>query len=262
MSDLTALQLIQRVVAKTGAPARPNPVDHVAAGDPTQAVTGIAVMAQATLEGLCKAAAGGSNLVFTYDPAFWESGDDLNRLETDALFLDKRNFIRAHNMVVFNIQDHLHDAVPDLVARGMANALDWQADAANANLFKRPPTTLLALAQELSARLDDKTLRVVGDPKLPVATVATAFGALAQLPGIALLNGPIDVLVLGYTHEWEVVEYCQDMIAAGAKKALVLLGENSSVGAGMRYAADWIKTFVTEVPVTSIALPEPYWNPG
>jgi hypothetical protein len=42
---------------------------------------------------------------------------------------------------------------------------------------------------------------------------------------------------------------------------LVLLGENSSLGGGMRYAADWIRTFVTEVPVTFIALPEPYWNP-
>jgi putative NIF3 family GTP cyclohydrolase 1 type 2 len=261
VSDLTALQLIQRVVAKTGAATRPKPVDHVSAGDPTQAVNGIAVMAQATLEGLHKAAAAGANLVFTYDPAFWESGDNLNRLETDALFLEKRDFIRAHNMVVFNLQDHLHDAVPDIVAVGMAQALGWQPETGNANLFQRPPTTLLALAREIGTKLDDKTLRVVGDPKLPVATVATAFGNLAQMPGITQLNGPIDVLVCGYTHEWEVVEYCQDMVAVGLKKGLVLLGENASLGAGMKHAAEWMKAFITEVPVTFIPLPEPYWNP-
>ena len=56
MSDLTALQLIQRVIAQSGAPGRPQTVDHISAGDPTQAVTGVAVMVQATLEGLRQAA--------------------------------------------------------------------------------------------------------------------------------------------------------------------------------------------------------------
>ena len=61
--------------------------------------------------------------------------------------------------------------------------------------------------------------------------------------------------------EWEAVEYAQDMIAAGLKKGLVLLGENASVQAGMRYCAEWMQTFITEVPVSFIPLPEPYWNP-
>jgi putative NIF3 family GTP cyclohydrolase 1 type 2 len=234
-------------------------VDHVSAGDPTRAVTGIAVMGQATLEGLRQAATGGANLVFTYDPAFWTTGDDLTRMETDALFLEKRDFIRSHNLVVFNLQDHLRDSMPDRIAAGMVQALGWQSNSANINLFHRAPTTLLALAQELSAKLDDKTLRVVGDPALAVGTIATSFGNTGQMPGITLLNGPIDVLVLGYAREWEVVEYAQDMISAGLKKGLVLLGENASVQLGMKFSADWIKTIVSEVPVTYIPLPEPYW---
>ena len=259
MSDLTALQLIQRVIAQSGAPNRPQTVDHVSAGDPTQAVNGIAVLTQATLEGLRQAANAKANLVFTYDPAFWATGDDLTRMESDALFLEKRDFIRAHNLVVFNLHDHLRDSMPDRIAAGMAQALGWQSDPADINLFRRPPTTLLALAQELGAKLDDKSLRVIGDPTLPVATIATTFGNTQQMPGITLLNGPIDVLVCGYAREWEVVEYAQDMISAGLKKAVILLGENSSVQAGMKSSADWIKAVVTEVPVTFISLPEPYW---
>ena len=119
---------------------------------------------------------------------------------------------------------------------------------------------LLALAQELGARLNDKTLRVVGDPRLPVAAIATGFGRVYELPGIAQLNGPCDVLVCGYTPEWEVVEYAQDLVSSGAKKALILLGQNASVSAGMKYCADWIKSFVPEVPVEFFATPEPYWN--
>jgi hypothetical protein len=95
-------------------------------------VKGIAVMSQATLSGLRQAAEAGANLILTYDPAFWASGDDLTRMETDALFLEKRDFIRAHNMVVFNLQDHLRDSVPDRIAQGMAQALGWQPEASNA----------------------------------------------------------------------------------------------------------------------------------
>lgn len=261
MADITALQLITRILGKTGAPNRPQTIDHVAAGDPTRAVTGIAVMAMATLDGLKAAAAAQRNLVITYDPAFWSSNDDLDHLESDPLFIEKRDWIRAHNMVVFNLHDHWRDRMPDGIAAGMAQALGWQADAANANLFRRPPTTLLALAQELGTKLNDKTLRVVGDPKLPVATVAASFGNTAQMPGIALLNGPADVVLCGYAHEWETVEYAQDMVAVGIKKGLVLLGENASVSAGMKYCADWIGGFVSEVPVQFFPAPEPYWTP-
>ena len=223
MSGLTALQLIQRVIAQSGAPNRPQTVDHVSAGDPTQAVTGIAVMVQATLEGLRQAANAKANLVFTYDPVFWATGDDLTRMETDALFLEKRDFIRAHNLVVFNLHDHLRDSMPDRIAAGMAQALGWQSDPASINLFRRPPITLLALAQELGAKLDDKSLRVVGDPGLPVATIAASFGNTQQMPGIALLNSRIYVLVCGYAREWDVVEYAQDLFSAVLKIAVVLL---------------------------------------
>ncbi|HEU0095537.1 MAG TPA: Nif3-like dinuclear metal center hexameric protein, partial [Rhizomicrobium sp.] len=161
MADITTLQLIKRILDKTGAPNRPRTVDYVSAGDPTRSVTGIAVMAIATLDGLKAAAGANRNLIITYDPTFWSTNDDLDRMETDPLFIEKRDLIRAHNMVVFNLHDHWRDRMPDGITTGMAQALGWQAD--NANLFRRPPTTLLALAQELGTKLNDKTLRVVGD---------------------------------------------------------------------------------------------------
>jgi len=258
---ITALQFIQRILAKTGAVNRPQSVDHVSAGDPTQAVTGIAVMAMASLAGIKAAAASGSNLVVTYDPAFWSGNDDLDRLEGDAQFAEKRDFLRAHNMVVFNLHDHWRDRMPDGIAIGMAQALGWEKQAAaDPNLFRLPPTSLLALARLLGEKLGDRTLRVVGDPKLDVTTVATAWGNAAQMPTIGLLNGPADVVICGYSHEWEAVEYCQDMIAAGSKRGMILLGQAASVQAGMKYCADWLGSFITEVPVRFVPLPESYWS--
>src|SRR5690349_14908621 len=104
MADtVTALQLIARIRDKTGAANRPATIDHVSAGDPTITVTGIATMALASLDALKQAAASGKNLILTYDPAFWSGDDDLNRLEANSLFLEKRDFIRAHNLVCFNL---------------------------------------------------------------------------------------------------------------------------------------------------------------
>ena len=59
-----------------------------------------------------------------------------------------------------------------------------------------------------------------------------------------------------------MVEYIQDCIAAGQKKALIVMGHVLSEQAGMKYCAEWLKTIVTEVPVQFIAAPEPFWNPN
>jgi len=261
---ITALQYIARILDHTGAPNRDKTIDHVAAGDPTTAVTGIAVTAMATMDSLKRAASSGRNLVLAYDPPFWSGNDDLDRLEGNGLFLEKRDFIRAHNLVCFNLHDHWRDRMPDGMAEGMVKALGWtqyQVGGNPANLLL-PETSLADLARDLQAKLNDSTIRVVGDPKLEVKNVATLWGAAAQMPAIKLLNGPPDVLITGYAHEWEAVEYAQDMIAAGGKKGLILLGEVTSIDLGMKHCADWIASFVSEAPVEFIASRAPYWGVG
>src|SRR5690349_11635030 len=174
MAAITALQLIARVLEKSGAANRPQSIDHVAAGDPTTQVTGIATMAIGSLDCLKRAAAAGRNLILTYDPAFWSSNDSLDRLENNSLFLEKRDFIRAHNLVCFNLHDHWRDRMPDGLAEGMAVGLGWtQYQRGNDPAgFQLPATTLRELAGYLQTRLSDPTLRVVGDPKLAVRNVA------------------------------------------------------------------------------------------
>lgn len=260
---ITALQFIDRIIAKTGAPNRATTVDRVTAGDPTLAVTGIATTAMASLDCLKRAAAANRNLIVTYDPTFWSTNDDLDRMEGDALFQLKRDFIRDNKLVCFNLHDHWRDMTPDGIAVGMAQILGWDgfvADPAKPATFQLPPTTLLGLAQELGTKLQDRTLRVVGDPKLSVRAVAASWGNASQIPTIHLLNGPVDVVICGYTHEWEAVEYAQDMVATGSKKGLILLGEAKSVEGGMKYCAEWLKTFISEVPVDYLPLSEPYWT--
>src|SRR5205823_2976390 len=157
----------------------------------------------------------------------------------------------------------LHDIWAAGIATGMARALRWEQfrqPAAGFELFALPPTTLLGLARGLRDLLDDRTMRVVGNPALPVRQVAAIWGNATQLDAIKALNGPADVLICGYAREWEAVEYAQDMVSAGAKKALILLGELKAVEGGMRYCAEWLSGFVSEVPIGFTPVAEPYWN--
>ena len=261
---VTALQLVDRIRARAGAPAPDTPIDEIVAGDPTTAVTGIATTPMATFDCLKSAAAAGRNLIVTLESTFWSENDSLDRLEGSALFKAKRDFIRANNLVCFHLHDRWPAHGPSGIATGMAKELGWESyilDPADPTSFKLPPTTLLGLAQELSKKLNDRTLRIVGDPRLPVTTVAAKWGNAVQIPTFHLLNSPVDVVLVGYTFEWESVEYAQDMIAAGGKKGLILLGESKSQQGGMKYCAEWLKTFIPEVPIESIPIVEPYWNP-
>lgn len=53
----------------------------------------------------------------------------------------------------------------------------------------------------------------------------TSWGYVSQFPGTTFIARPdVDVLVAGETREWELVEYVQDMISSGEKKALIIMG--------------------------------------
>ena len=261
---ITALQCIDHIRANCAWPAKAELADYVVAGDPTTAVMGIATTAIASLDCLKAAVAAKRNLVISLEPVFWSSGDNLDRLEGNALFQQKRDYIRANGLVVYR----LHDAWPAIgasgIATGMTRALGWEsfiADGAHPTRFKLPQTTLLDLAKELGQKLNDRTLRIVGDPALPVSLVGAIWGRATQMPAIRLVNEPIDVALLGYSFEWEIVEYVQDMISTGARKGLILLGETRSEDAGMKYCAEWLKTLLPDIPVDYIPGVEPYWSP-
>ncbi len=147
----------------------------------------------------------------------------------------------------------------------MIRALGWDRyrNAQDDRLFTVPETTLERLAADIRDRLKIRALRVVGDPNLKVTKIGLAPGA----PGFAyqrrlLQRDDVQALVIGEAQEWETIEYGTDAVAAGKPKALILLGHIPSEEAGMEECARWLKTFVSEVPVTFITTPEPFWTPA
>ena len=266
-AELTAQQVIDRMKKESGVTWSAATVDTFKAGDPATPVTGIATCMMATLDVLQRAAAQNCNLVITHEPTFYDHFDVFAPLaaENDAVLQAKRDFIKAHNLVIFRFHDHIHQMKPDMITAAVTRELGWKKFQSPDSIQKYvlPETTLGELATSIQQRLGIKTLRVTGDPATKVRRIgfAPGFGGFSNTR--PLFQSPdVDVLVYGEAHEWELIEYAVDAIASGKKKGLITLGHIPSEQAGMKDCAEWLKTFVSEVPIHFVVTPEPFWSPA
>jgi putative NIF3 family GTP cyclohydrolase 1 type 2 len=145
----------------------------------------------------------------------------------------------------------------------MTDAMGWSKYqvANDATRFDLPAATLDSLAGDLRRKLGIRGgMRVVGDPKSEIRKVGLLTGTTPLAASLKLMP-EVDAIVAGEVREWESVEYAQDTVTAGLKKGMILLGRVVSEEPGMKLCAAWLRTFVTEVPVTWIVVGDPYWRP-
>ncbi|MBI1761573.1 MAG: Nif3-like dinuclear metal center hexameric protein [Acidobacteria bacterium] len=263
-APLTAGQVLERIKANVGIPWRAQTVDNLIAGVPDTPVKGIATTMMATLDVVQRAAAAGRNMIITHESTFFSHQDRTDNIQQDPTYQFKLDFLNKNKMAVLHFHDHWHGHKPDGIAVGMMREVGWEkfADPQNPKSFTFPGIPLARLAKELETKLKIRTMRVIGDPQLPIKHALASWGNCSLMPGIPFLSQPgVDVLILGETHEWELVEYVQDQIVSGQKKALIVLGHVVSEQAGMKYCAEWLKGFINEVPIEFIAAAEPFWRP-
>jgi putative NIF3 family GTP cyclohydrolase 1 type 2 len=260
---ITVRQILERMHDRIGTPWFDRGVDRIITGDPEAPVTGIATTMMGTFDALKAAAAAGCNLVITHEPTFWSHQDTVSQLQDDPLYKVKLAYVNAHRLVSFHFHDHWHAKLPvDGIHQGMADRMGWSSYLTTPydRHINLPPTSLGALAREFQRKLGARTLRVVGDPDLAVKRIAVSWGNCSLLPGAPYLNSDCDAFVIGEEQDWDLIAYAQDLVTAGRKKGLIVLGHIVSEQWGMAFAADWLREFVPEVPVRFVPLPEPYWN--
>lgn len=261
----TARQIIDQIKSNVGVPWQEPTVDTIKAGDPDTPVTGIATTMMATFDVLRRAAAENKNLVITHEPTFYSHQDktDLFQQENDAVWAEKEKFIREHHMVVWRFHDHWHRRRPDGIMTGVLRALNWQKlYNADTRTVTVPETTLSELAATVKTKLGAKTLRVVGNPAMKVSSIAMQPGAGGPLGHRkALQSSAVEVLFIGEVPEWETVEYVADAAAEGKRKAVILVGHIASEQPGMEYCAEWLKTFLKDVPIAFVPTAEMFWMP-
>lgn len=260
----TVGDVLARMKSRAGIEWFERGVDHMVAGSVDAPVTGIATVMMGTFDALKAAVADKLNFIITHEPTFWSHPDTVDRLQDDPLYRTKLAYIGDHGLTIYHLHDHWHAKKPiDGINAGMMRKMKWQSyrDADNSRIFNLPPTTLKNLARSFAATLGNRTLRVIGDPDLPVGRVIASWGNCSSFPGIPYLE-LADVLVIGEAQDWDLVAYARDLVSAGRPKALILLGHVLSEQWGMDYCADWLRGFVPEVPVRFVPIIEPYWNPA
>ena len=260
--ELKAGVIVQRIKDHVTCEWKNETVDTYKTGGPDIKVSGIATTFLATLDVLKRAKAKGLNMIITHEPTFYNHFDETEPYLGDPVYRAKMKFIEDNNLVIFRFHDHWHRTEPDGIYKAFIEKIGWQNYQIEQTIYEIPKTNLNQLSLEIQNTFGIKTMRVIGNPDLEINTVALRPGAYGSLSHIELLQNPdVDVIIIGETREWESVEYVRDAISAGMNKAMILMGHAISEEDGMDYCADWVKSFISEIPVEFVPAKEPFWKP-
>ena len=262
---MTAGEVVERIKTHIGVPWRANTYrDTFKSGRPETPVTGIATTVFASFEMIQRAVAAGLNLIIPHEVTYWNDRDDVSVVSTDPLYAQKLDYLTRTNVVIFRMHDHMHDQRPDFLYVGSARELGLDPKyetAAGSHRFTLPETTLGALATTVQRRLGARAIRVVGDPNARVSRVQLGVGYATP----AVNSADVDVVISGEQQEvdgfLDSPEYVLDAATLGIAKGWIMLGHAVSEEAGMLEMAQWIRTFVPEVPVQLVKAGEPFWAP-
>lgn len=265
MSTLTAGEVVARIKANLGFPWMARTYrDTYKFGGPDTVVHGIATTMFDSYDAIRRGVEAGCNMMVPHEDTYWNDRDDVSIVNRDPSYKLKVDFMREHNVVVFRMHDHMHAHKPDWIYMGLARSLglksEWET-APQSHYFTLPEATLGELAATFQKRLDVKAMRVVGDPKAKVSRLLLGVGYAT--PSI---NEPdVDVVVSGEQQEadgfLDSPEYVLDAMTLGISKGWIMLGHNVSEEPGMLEMAEWIKSFLPEVPVQLVKSGEPFWTP-
>jgi putative NIF3 family GTP cyclohydrolase 1 type 2 len=264
-ATLTAGEIIDRVKANLGAPWRDATYrDTFKFGGPDTKVTGIATTAFASLDVIQRAVKAGLNMIVPHEVTWWNDRDDTTIVQDDAVYKDKVEFMRKHDIVVFRMHDHMHVQRPDFTYVGSARTLGLDSKdetAPNSHRYVIRETTLGALAADFQKRLGAKALRVVGDPNAKVRRVQLGVGYATPM----ISQADVDVIVSGEQQEadggFDSPAYVLDAMTLGLAKGWIMLGHTLSEEQGMLEMGRWLKSFLPEIPVELVKAEEPFWAP-
>jgi len=263
IAQVTADDIISSIKKNVTCHWNKETVDTYKGGNGSMEVTGIATTFLATMEVLKKAKAKGLNLIITHEPTFYNHFDKTDTYGDDVIIKEKIKYIKDNNLVVFRFHDHIHQTSSDGIYKGVVDQLGWQAYEISQRpyIYKISEITLKRLTVQLKNIFHTSVIRVVGDQEMILTYVSLVLGASGSKAQIkSLQRDDVDVEIIGETQEWETVEYARDAVNMGKKKALIIIGHANSEEAGMAYCADWLKEFISEVPIEFIPAGDPFWT--
>lgn len=258
---ITAGEVLDRIKKNLGVPWQDSSYrDTIKAGSLNTEVKGIATTVMSTFDQIKRANAEGLNFILSHETTYWNDRDDVKDLTDDPVYKIKSEYCAKNNIVILRFHDHLHARRPDFNFLALAREVGWTQyeTGPNSRRFALPETTLGAIAADVAKRLKTKALRIVGDPGAKVSKAQMGVGY-----GMPRAAGDVDVIMSGEAQETDGAvdntEYVLDAATLGVAKGQIILGHAVSEEPGMEDCAEWLKTFITDVPVKLVRAGEPYW---
>jgi putative NIF3 family GTP cyclohydrolase 1 type 2 len=229
-------------------------VDTFKIGDPDVPIRGVVTTFMATSALMRAARDAGANFIVSHEPIFYNHFDRTEAFESDPVYRAKVRFVQENGLVVWRFHDHWHKIKPEPMSTETIRLLGWErfADPASIGFFRtftRPPIALDDLVREIGARLPNRSLRVIGDPALPVRRIGHIGHSLSQV--ISQFE-TCDVVVAPEIREAECIEYMRDALALGLHKGLILTAHEAGEETGMERCANWLWPLADGVPVRFI----------
>lgn len=257
---LTAGEVVDRIKKNLGIPWNPKTFrDLYHIGGPDMEVHGIATSFGANFRVLKLADEQGLNMIIPHEPTFYSDADVIDWVKDDPMYLWKLDWAAKHNIVVWRIHDHWHARKPDGIREGWLKELGWAKYliSGDTSHYQIPPTTLRELALSMAKTLGTRSMRCVGDPNLPVKTVAHGGHLLAQ--NVAAVQNA-DCIYVSEAREYDSFEFVRDTVQSGARKGAIFAPHQAGEDVGMKNFAEWSQPFLPEVPVKFIPTTDEFWT--
>ncbi len=273
-------QIIDGIIQKTGVPRLPEnrTCDHLMAGSLDSEVQKIAVTFMATVDVIREAAAQGVNFIITHEPTWFTGKDEIDWLQGDPVYLQKKKLIEDTGMNIWRFHDHMHFDADDGIFRGFDTETGWgdyhmppDEDAPffrkgkkNDSCYQIPKTTLGELAAFFKKRFSMPYIRILGDPAMAVERVSVLLGGGSlglgseQMPMELMRARNLDVILCGEVTEWTLPAYVRDAWQLGMSKALLILGHERSEEPGMKHLGPWLTSITGDIPVLFVDAKEPF----
>jgi len=259
---MTAREVVDQIKQHVGIPWNERSYrDTFKLGNPDSAVKGIATTVMTTFDMLKRAKGAGLNMVVTHEDTFWNDRDDTSGLTANPLYKLKTEYVLRNDMIIWRIHDHMHAMRPDFTVVGSLRSVGVKGGeqaTLTPQIYRIPETTLGEFAARVKRLTGSRAFRCVGDPKAKVSNILLG-------PGYATprMTAEADVVIGGEQQEadgaFDNVEYVMDAAALGMRKGVIMLGHVISEQPGMEDLANWMRTFIHEVPIQFVPAEEPYW---
>lgn len=258
---LTAQQIVAKLIVAMGSAWNPASYrDTFKMGDPNTPVKAVACCFMSTFDVVKRAHAKGLNFVITHEPTFYTDADLLPPVENDPLYKLKLEFVNDNKMVIWRTHDSLHHMRPEPMITAENKALDWTQYALpnDAKTYKfEPAMKLKDLVMHYAEKAPTRSMRVIGDPEMTVASLTQCGHGLRQnIEGLEKCDATMSIEV----REWETTEYGRDLIASGAKKAMIIVSHESGEENMMHDYPVFFRKVVPEVPIEFVMTGDRMWT--